>query len=267
MQVPADALSCGRRRGPTVHETLGDRRRYQREERMTDHEVVSHEQWIAARRELLEEEKELTRQRDALSRRRRQLPWERVDKDYRFAGPDGRVTLADLFGGRSQLIVFHFMLGPDWQEGCKSCSFWADNFNGTDVHLNPRDVTFGAVSRAPLPKIEAYRKRMGWSFPWYSSNGSDFNFDFQVSFTPEQIAAGEGFYNYTVRPNTMSELPGISVFVKDDGRVFHTYSCYARGLDMLNGAYHYLDLAPKGRDEAGLSYPMEWVRRHDQYGS
>jgi len=234
---------------------------------MTDHKVVSHEQWLVARRQLLEEEKEFTRLRDALSQRRRDLPWERVDKPYRFQRSEGPVTLADLFGGRSQLIVFHFMLGPDCPEGCKSCSFWADNVNGIDVHLNHRDVTFAAVSRAPLPQIEAYRKRMGWSFPWYSSNGSDFNFDFQVSFTPEQIAAGNGYYNYTVRPNTMSELPGISVFINDNGQLFHSYSCYARGLDMLNAAYHYLDLVPKGRDEAGLSYPMEWLRRHDQYQS
>jgi predicted dithiol-disulfide oxidoreductase (DUF899 family) len=158
------------------------------------------------------------------------------------------------------------MLGPDWEEGCKSCSFWADNFNGIPIHLNHRDVTFTAVSRAPLAKIEAYRKRMGWGFPWVSSYGTDFNFDYQASFTPEQVAEDKGYYNYKVQPLGVSEQVGISVFYKDErDEVFHTYSCYSRGVDMLNGAYHYLDLVPKGRDEDGLSFPMEWVRRHDQY--
>jgi predicted dithiol-disulfide oxidoreductase (DUF899 family) len=194
------------------------------------------------------------------------LPWERVEKSYQFEGPNGALSLADLFAGRSQLIIYHFMLGPDCEEGCKSCSFWADNFNGIPIHLNHRDVTFTAVSRAPLAKIDAYRKRMGWSFPWVSSYGSDFNFDYQVSFTPQQIAEGKAYYNYKIAPNTPSEQVGISVFYKNDrGEVFHTYSCYSRGVDMLNGAYHYLDLAPKGRDEDGLEFSMEWVRRHDQY--
>ena len=195
------------------------------------------------------------------------MPWERVEKSYRFEGPKGALSLAELFDGRSQLIVYHFMLGPDWEEGCKSCSFWADNFNGIPIHLNHRDVTFTAVSRAPLAKIDAYKKRMGWSFPWVSSNGSDFNFDYHVSFTPEEIAEGRGYYNYRVRPDKMSEQVGISVFYRNDGNeVFHTYSCYERGIDMLNGAYHYLDLVPKGRDEdLGLEFTMEWVRRHDQY--
>ena len=194
------------------------------------------------------------------------MPWERVEKPYRFEGPDGALSLADLFDGRSQLIVYHFMLGPDWEEGCKSCSFWADNFDGIPIHLNHRDVTLTAVSRAPLAKIDAYRKRMGWSFPWVSSYGSDFNFDYHVSFTPEQIAAGEAYYNYQIRPNTVSEQVGISVFYKNEqGELFHTYSCYARGVDMLNGAYHYLDLVPKGRDEEGLEFSMQWLRRHDQY--
>jgi len=194
------------------------------------------------------------------------MPWERVEKPYRFEGPDGALALADLFDGRSQLIVYHFMLGPDWEEGCKSCSFWADNFDGIPIHLNHRDVTFTAVSRAPLAKIDAYRKHMGWTFPWVSSYGSDFNFDYHVSFTPEQIAAGEAYYNYQIRPNRVSEQVGISVFYKDEqGELFHTYSCYARGVDMLNGAYHYLDLAPKGRDEDGLEFSMQWLRRHDQY--
>jgi len=233
---------------------------------MPDNKVVPHEEWLSARLELLAAEKEFNRQRDALTRRRMAMPWERVEKAYSFDAPGGARSLADLFDGRSQLIVYHFMLGPDWQEGCKSCSFWADNFNGIPIHLNHRDVTFTAVSRAPLAKIDAYRKRMGWSFPWVSSYGSDFNFDYQVSFTPEQIASGQAVYNYATMPHDMSELVGISVFYRNDrGEVFHTYSCYSRGVDMLNGAYHYLDLVPKGRDEAGLKSTMDWVRRHDQY--
>jgi predicted dithiol-disulfide oxidoreductase (DUF899 family) len=180
------------------------------------------------------------------------MPWERVEKSYQFAGPNGALSLVDLVDGRSQLIVYHFMFGPDWEEGCKSCSFWADNFNGIPIHLNHRDVTFTAVSRAPLVKINAYKKRMGWNSPWVSSYGSDFNFDYQASFTPEQIAAGKADYNYELRPNTLSDEVGISVFYKNErGEVFHTYSCYSRGVDMLNGAYHYLDLVPKGRDEDG----------------
>jgi predicted dithiol-disulfide oxidoreductase (DUF899 family) len=229
-------------------------------------QIVSHDEWLKARLELLAAEKEFTRQRDALTRRRMAIPWERVEKPYRFEGPGGAPSLADLFDGRSQLIIYHFMFGPDWEEGCKSCSFWADNFNGIPIHLNHRDVTFTAVSRAPFAKIDAYRKRMGWSFPWVSSHGSDFNFDYQTSFTPEQIAAGKAYYNYGVRPSTMSDDVGISVFCKNEkGEVFHTYSCYARGVDMLNGAYHYLDLVPNGRNEDGFDFPMEWVRRHDQY--
>ena len=233
---------------------------------MPDNKVVSHEDWLKARLDLLAAEKELTRQRDALTRRRMAMPWERVEKSYRFEGPNGALSLADLFDGRSQLIVYHFMFGPDWEEGCKSCSFWADNFNGIPVHLNHRDVTFAAVSRAPLARIGAYKKRMGWSFPWVSSEGSDFNFDFHASFTPEQIAEGRAYYNYGIRPIDVSDEVGISVFYRNErGEVFHTYSCYARGVDMLNGAYHYLDLVPKGRDEDGLNFPMAWVRRHDQY--
>jgi predicted dithiol-disulfide oxidoreductase (DUF899 family) len=229
-------------------------------------QVVSREEWLKARLKLLAAEKEFTGQRDALTRRRMAMPWERVDKSYRFEGPNGALSLADLFDGRSQLIVYHFMLGPDWEEGCKSCSFWADNFIGIPIHLNHRDVTFTVVSRAPLAKINDYKKRMGWSFPWVSSHGSEFNFDYHVSFTPEQIAQGKAYYNYEVRPNTLSDQVGISVFYNNErSEVFHTYSCYARGVDMLNGAYHYLDLAPKGRDEDGLKFSMEWVRRHDQY--
>jgi predicted dithiol-disulfide oxidoreductase (DUF899 family) len=230
------------------------------------HTVVSRDEWLQARLELLEAEKEFTRQRDALTRRRMAMPWERVEKSYQFEGSTGALTLADLFDGRSQLIVYHFMLGPDWEEGCKSCSFWADNFNGIPIHLKHRDVSFTAVSRAPLYKIAAYRERMGWSFPWVSSYWSDFNFDYQVSFTPEQLAEGAAYYNYKLTPMKVLEEVGVSVFFKDDtGDVFHTYSCYSRGVDMLNGAYHYLDLTPKGRDEDGLRFSMEWLRRHDEY--
>jgi predicted dithiol-disulfide oxidoreductase (DUF899 family) len=229
-------------------------------------QIVSHEEWLKARLELLAAEKEFTRQRDALTRRRMGMPWERVEKPYWFEGPNGALSLADLFDGRSQLVVYHFMFGPDWDEGCRSCSFWADNFNGIPIHLNHRDVTFTAVSRAPLEKINTYKKRMGWSFPWVSSHASDFNFDYQVSFTPEQIAGGKAYYNCEVQPNSLSDEVGISVFAKNErGEVFHAYSCYSRGVDMLNGAYHYLDLVPKGRDELGLDFPMEWLRRHDQY--
>jgi predicted dithiol-disulfide oxidoreductase (DUF899 family) len=229
-------------------------------------QIVSREAWLKARLELLAAEKEFTRQRDGVTRRRMAMPWQRVEKSYRFEGPKGALSLADLFEGRSQLIVYHFMFGPDWEEGCKSCSFWADNFNGISIHLNHRDVTFAAISRAPLVKINAYKRRMGWSFPWVSSNGSDFNFDYHMSFTPEQIAEGKAYYNYEVRSNTLPDEVGISVFYKNErNEVFHTYSCYSRGVDMLNGAYHYLDLVPKGRDENDLKFSMEWVRRHDQY--
>jgi predicted dithiol-disulfide oxidoreductase (DUF899 family) len=229
-------------------------------------QVVSHEDWLKARQELLTAEKDLTRQREALTRRRMAMPWERVEKAYAFEGASGRLTLEDLFEGRSQLLVYHFMLGPDWEEGCKSCSFWADNFNGIPIHLAHRDVTFTAISRAPLEKIDAYRGRMGWSFPWVSSYGSDFNFDYQASATPEEIAAGRAYYNFEIRQNGVSEMVGVSVFYRSGpGDVYHTYSCYGRGVEMVNGAYHYLDLVPKGRDEDGFRFPMEWVRRHDQY--
>ena len=227
--------------------------------------VVSHDEWLRARRELLVAEKEFTRQRDALTRRRQALPWERVEKDYRFAGPQGELSLAELFDGRSQLIVYHFMLGPDWEEGCTSCSFWADNFDGIPIHLNHRDVTFTAISRAPFAKIEAYRERMGWSFPWVSSHGSDFNFDYQASYTPEQLAEGKVYHNYDWVEGH-DELPGVSVFCKtDEDEVFHTYSTYGRGIDMVNAAYQFLDLTPKGRDEDSLAFTMEWVRRRDEY--
>ncbi len=228
--------------------------------------VISKEEWLDARLELLEAEKALTRHKDTVTRQRMAMPWVRVTKPYVFDTREGKKTLAELFDGRSQLIVYHFMLGPDWEQGCKSCSFWADNFNGIPLHLNQRDVTFTAISRAPLGRIEAYRQRMGWSFPWASSHESDFNFDYQVSATPEDQARGQMVYNYQLQPMAMSEIVGISVFARrGQDEVFHTYSCYGRGVEMVNGAYHFLDLVPKGRDEAGLPYPMAWVKRHDEY--
>jgi len=230
------------------------------------HKVVSHDQWIAARKAHLAEEKVFTRARDALSRKRRELPWEKVEKTYVFDGPNGKETLADLFGGKSQLIVYHFMLGPDWDEGCKSCSLLADHFDGSVVHLAQRDVAFVVVSRAPLAQIEKFKRRMGWRFKWVSSFGNDFNFDYQVSATPEEKAKGEAFYNYQVTTFPSDERPGTSVFCKNEaGDVFHTYSSYGRGLDILIGAYNFLDLAPKGRDEEALPYGMAWVRHHDRY--
>ena len=233
---------------------------------MKRHKVVSREQWLAAREQHLAKEKEFTRLRDQLSRERRELPWVRVDKAYLFEGPNGKESLSDLFDGRSQLIIYHFMYGPDWEEGCPSCSFWADNFNGIDIHLKHRDITLIAVSRAMLDTLDAYKARMGWTFKWVSSHGSDFNHDYHVSFTPEEIDKGEMYYNYAVTNFPSEEAPAISVFYKDsDDTIYHTYSCYARGLDMLNGAYHYMDLAPKGRDEDGLPNTMAWLRRRDQY--
>jgi len=232
---------------------------------MTGQKTATREAWRAARLELLEAEKDLMRRSDALAERRRALPWVKVTKPYHFEGADGRKSLAELFAGRSQLIVYHFMFGADWKEGCPSCSFWADNFEGIPIHLAHRDATLVAVSRAPYEKLAAYRQRMGWTFAWYSSAGSEFNFDFQVSYTPGQVASGAAEYNYR-RTKVMEELPGISVFARDaGGDLFHTYSTYARGLDMLNGAYRYMDLLPKGRDEDGLAWTMAWLRRHDQY--
>lgn len=230
-----------------------------------DHAVVSHEEWLSARTAFLAKEKEFTRLRDELSRQRRDLPWEAVNKEYIFEGPNGKQTLPELFDGRSQLIVYHFMFSPDWDAGCPHCSHWADNFNGVIVHLNQRDVSMIAVSRAPYSKLAAYEKRMGWNFKWVSSYETDFNFDYSVSFAAEEVTKKAAFYNFTVQDPRVSEREGVSVFYKDPmGRVFHTYSTYARGIDMLNVDYHYLDLAPKGRDEAGRG-PF-WVRRHDEYG-
>jgi predicted dithiol-disulfide oxidoreductase (DUF899 family) len=228
--------------------------------------VVGRDEWLKARKALLAAEKEFTRLRDELSRKRRELPWERVTKRYVFEGPAGRETLEALFEGRSQLIVYHFMLGPDWEVGCKSCSFWADHFDGMLPHLKARDTSLVAISQGPLEKLRAQAERLGWRFKWLSSQGSDFNFDYGVSFRPEALERGEGVYNYQPHGGSMTELPGISVFVKDaGGAVFHSYSCYARGLDMMNGTYQYLDLTPKGRDEAGLPHTMAWVKLHDQY--
>jgi predicted dithiol-disulfide oxidoreductase (DUF899 family) len=231
---------------------------------MTDHMIVAHEQWIEARKELLAEEKRFTTLRDELSRRRRELPWEAVDGEYVFEGPNGTQTLPELFDGRSQLVVYHFMFDPEWDEGCPHCSFWADNFDPNVVHLNAHDVTLIAVSRAPFPKLAAYRQRMGWSFPWISSSHTDFNYDFGVSFMPAMQANG-GVYNYRRESSLGSEREGVSVFFRDEtGSVFHTYSTYARGIDMLNAAYNLLDLTPKGRDEEDRD-PQYWVRRHDEY--
>jgi predicted dithiol-disulfide oxidoreductase (DUF899 family) len=233
---------------------------------VANHPVVSHEAWLAARKALLAREKEFTRQRDALSRERRELPWERVEKAYAFDAAGGKQTLAQLFGKHSQLAVYHFMFNPGSDEGCRHCSFWADSFDGIDVHLGHRDVSFVAVSRAPLGKIEAFRKRMGWSFKWVSSAGSDFNHDFGVSFTKEELARGPVTYNYTTGTMQMQEREGASAFYKDEqGKVFHSYSCYARGIDLLNTAYNFLDLCPKGRDEEGLEFTQAWVRHHDRY--
>jgi predicted dithiol-disulfide oxidoreductase (DUF899 family) len=231
------------------------------------HEVVSREDWLAARRQLLSKEKEFTRLRDRLSGERRELPWVKVEKTYVFDGRDGRETLAELFDGRGQLMVYHFMFGPEWEQGCPSCSFLSDHIDGANLHLPQRDVILLAVSRAPLAQIEAFKERMGWRFKWVSSYENDFNRDYHVSFTPDEMAQGEVYYNYGMEQFPSEEAPGISVFYKDPGgAVFHTYSAYARGLDILVGAYNYLDLAPKGRDEAALPWTMAWVRHHDRYG-
>ena len=233
---------------------------------MEKYQVVSSKEWIEARKELLIKEKEFTRLREQLSQQRRDLPWEAVDKEYVFEGPAGKQTLAELFDGRSQLIVYHFMFDPSWEKGCPHCSFWADSVERNIIHLNHRDVTMVAISHAPISKLDAYRKAMGWTFKWLSSYDSDFNYDYHVSFKPEEVARGEIHHNYRQRKASMSEVAGISVFFRDpSGDIFHTYSCYERGLDMMNAAYQYLDLVPKGRDEAGQANPQFWVRRHNEY--
>ncbi len=229
---------------------------------MTTHPIVSHEEWLKAARAHLAKEKEFTRRRDELARERRELPWEKVEKNYVFDAAEGKVSLASLFAGKSQLIVQHFMFGPDWNEGCPSCSFWTDNFNGIDAHLAHRDTAFVLVSRGPIEKLEAYRKRMGWTVRWVSSLNNDFNFDYAVSFQPDE---SDKAYNLDTMKPYGQENPGLSAFRKDEGgAIYRTYSTYARGLDVLNGAYHLLDMTSKGRDE-DPKHPMSWVRRHDKY--
>jgi predicted dithiol-disulfide oxidoreductase (DUF899 family) len=233
-----------------------------------EHQIVSREQWIAARTQLLVQEKELTRLRDKVSAQRRELPWVGVEKNYVFEGPNRKETLADLFDGRSQLVVRHFMFGPGWSEGCVGCSFSADHVDGTLVHLEHHDVTFVVVSRAPYAEIAAFKRRMGWKFKWVSSFGSDFNYDYNVSFTPEQVASGKVPYNYGLTDRAGEEMPGVSVFYKDaGGRIAHTYSSYARGGEVMLTTYAVLDMTPKGRDENGPGRNLtDWVRHHDRYG-
>jgi predicted dithiol-disulfide oxidoreductase (DUF899 family) len=233
---------------------------------MQQHKIVSRQEWIEARKTHLAHEKELTRARERLSEERRALPWVKVDEPYLFDAADGKKTLADLFKGKNQLVVQHFMFAPDWNEGCKSCSFWADGFERMIPHLAARDTALVAVSRAPLSKLLAFRSRMGWTFDWVSSAASDFNYDYAVSFTPEDLKSDRRIYNFGTTDFSVEEAPGISVFYRNEaGDIFHTYSCFSRGLDMMNAAYHYLDLTPLGRHEEGLPYPMDWVRLRDQY--
>jgi predicted dithiol-disulfide oxidoreductase (DUF899 family) len=229
-------------------------------------EIVSRDEWLRARKKLLAKEKLLTRERDALAAERRQLPWVRVEKNYVFDGPNGKVTLADLFDGKSQLIIYHLMFGPDWQEACPSCSFNMDHTDAALVHLAQRDVSFAAVSRASYPKIAAFKKRMGWCFNWVSSNANDFNRDYHVAFTKDELASGSVYYNYDMGKFPSEEAPGTSVFYKDEnGDIFHTYSVYARGTETTINTYNYLDLVPKGRDEDALPFTMSWLRHHDRY--
>ncbi len=231
-----------------------------------DHKIVPHDQWLEARKALLVKEKAFTKLRDELSQAQRDLPWERVEKDYVFDGPAGKQTLPELFGDSSQLIVYHFMFDVNEDVGCKHCSFWADNFNGIPVHLRAHDTAFVAMSRVPFAKIAAYHKRMGWSFTWVSSFETDFNRDLGVTFTEDEIENGRAFFNYEFQKSPDTEREGISVFFKDgDGRVYHTYSAYARGIDIVNGAYNFIDMTAKGRDEGDT--PQRWVQRHDEYAS
>jgi len=226
--------------------------------------IVDRDTWLEKRQALLEKEKAFTRARDELSAERRTLPWVQVDEAYEFKDASGSHTLADLFGSHSQLMIYHFMYGENWKSPCSSCSFWADNFNGIDIHLAHRDIAFMAVSTAPFEMLEALKARFGWSFRWVSAGSSQFNQDFHVTFSDADKERGEKFYNYRVQPYFIDELPGISVFAKNEqGQVFHTYSTYSRGLDLLNGAYNYMDLAPKGRDEGDEG--MKWLRMRDQY--
>ena len=233
---------------------------------MQPHKSSRVKNWIEARKTHLAHEKEYTRVRDRLSEERRALPWVKVDKTYVFDGPTGKATLSELFKTRNQLVVQHFMFAPDWNEGCKSCSFWADGFERMVPHLAARDTTLVAVLRAPRDKLTAFKARMGWTFDWFSSADNDFNYDYAVSFTPEQIKSGAKIYNFGTSGLGIEEAPGISVFYRDEaGTIFHTYSCFERGLDMMNAAYQYLDLTPLGGHEEGLPYPMDWVRLRDQY--
>lgn len=235
---------------------------------MTEHRIVSQQEWVTARRGLLAKEKEFLQLRDRLSRERRELPWTRVAKPYVFDGKAGSLSLADLFHGRGQLLIYHFMFAPDWEAGCRGCSFWADSFNGIIPHLNQRDVSFAAVSRAPFPTLSKFAARMGWTFEWVSAGDGDFNYDYDVSFRPDALERKTAVHNYAPYQESMLDKPGFSVFLKDtDGAIFHTYSTYARGLDSINSAYQLLDLVPKGRDEAALPHPMAWVKLHDLYGS
>ena len=230
-----------------------------------EHRVVARKEWLTARKRLLAAEKKFSRLRDQLNQQRRKLPWIKVEKAYVFDGPMGKSTLADLFGGKSQLLIYHFMFGPGWREGCAHCSFWADHFDSVNIHLGQRDTTFAVVSRAPLKEIEPFKKRMGWRFKWVSSNETDFNFDFNVSFTPEQFKSGVLPYNYGKLKMKIDELQGVSAFHKDKrGDIYHTYSSYARGIDLMNTTYNFLDLTAKGRDENPDS-AQDWVRYHDKY--
>jgi len=230
--------------------------------------IVTRDEWLTARKALLAKEKEATRALDTLSAERRKLPWVKVEKNYAFDGPNGKETLADLFDGRSQLIVYHFMFGSGWKEGCVGCSFLADNIDGALVHLEHHDVTYVAVSRAPFPEIEAYKRRMGWRFKWVSSYGNDFNYDYHVSFAKDDLAKGKVFYNYAMQDLQSEEMSGRSVFYTDaNGDIFHTYSSYARGGDMFLSTYAFLDITPKGRNETGPNHDLsDWVRHHDRYG-
>lgn len=228
--------------------------------------VVRRDKWLTARKQLLAKEKEFTRLRDELSRQRQEMPWEKVEKNYVFEGSGGKETLADLFDGRSQLLVYHFMFGPGWEQGCPSCSFLGDSFDGITIHMAQRDTSFVAISRATLPEIEAFKKRMGWKFKWVSSNVNDFNYDYKVSFSKEDISSGKPVYNYETISFPSEEAPGASAFIKKDGEIFHTYSTYARGLDILLPMYNWIDMTAKGRDEAGMKpHAMAWVRHHDRY--
>lgn len=233
---------------------------------MNNNPIVSRAEWLEARKQHLQKEKQLTRLRDELSKERRQLPWVRVEQSYVFEGPQGHRTLADLFDGSRQLMIYHFMFGPEWKEGCPSCSFLADHIDGASIHLKHRDVKVMAVSRAPYAKLAAFKERMGWQFDWASSHGSPFNYDFYASHTPQDISNNTAHYNYELLEYPAEETHGISVFYKDPaGDIFHTYSSYARGCEMLVNTYNFLDIAPKGRDEAALEFPMAWVRHHDRY--